>query len=66
MTTEPEVSQDALQIARIVRTSCINAARKGYENAEISGLCGEGALEAAISAIEMLNLEFLLAKQPIK
>ena len=42
--------------AEAVRAACIQAAVDGYENASISGLCGEGAFEAAISAIRMLDL----------
>ncbi|MDH3316417.1 MAG: acetyltransferase [Gammaproteobacteria bacterium] len=45
--------------------ACIQAAIDGYENASISGLCAEGAFEAAISAIRMLDLERLAAgKKP--
>jgi len=39
-----------------VRAACIEAALQGYEHAAMSGLCGEGALEATISAIRMLDL----------
>ncbi len=52
-------------IAEAVRMACIRAAIDGYENASISGLCAEGAFEAAISAIRMLDLERLAAgKKP--
>lgn len=51
------ISEDRLRFARSIRDACIEAAKKGYENAAISGLCEEGALEAAISAIHMLDLE---------
>ncbi|ROO25484.1 acetyltransferase [Salinisphaera orenii] len=50
------MSQDELTIAAGVRDACIDAALAGYEDASISGLCGEGALEVAISAIRRLNL----------
>lgn len=49
-----------LQLARRVRDACIQAAKDGYERAAISGLCEEGALEAAISAIHMLDLDEVL------
>lgn len=47
--------------AERVRSACVAAARLGYEDAAMSGLCGEGALEAAIGAIEKLDLRELLA-----
>ncbi|MBW3567538.1 MAG: acetyltransferase [Proteobacteria bacterium] len=40
-----------------VRAACLIAARTAYEDAMQRGLCAEGALEAALGAIEMLNLE---------
>ena len=52
-----DISEDRLRVARSIRDACIAAAKQGYENAAISGLCEEGALEAAISAIHMLDLE---------
>lgn len=47
------------EFAEAVRAACIQAAVEGYENASISGLCAEGAFEAAISAIRMLDLSAL-------
>ncbi len=44
------------KLAEIAKEACIQAALRGYENASISGLCREGAWEAAISAIRMLDL----------
>lgn len=49
-----------LELARAVRDACIRAAKEGYENAAISGLCEDGALEAALSAIHMVDLEALV------
>lgn len=51
--------QDQHRFANRVREECIQAAVAGYENASISGLCAEGAFEAAISAIRMLDVEAL-------
>ena len=56
-------SPTPLEIARAVRTACVNSAKDAYNNAAMSGLCDEGALEAAISAIEMLDIEALVEKQ---
>ena len=50
-----------LELAEAIRQACIEAALQGYENAAISGLCHEGAWEAAISAIRMVDLEAVLA-----
>ncbi|WP_087720555.1 acetyltransferase [Salinicola salarius] len=50
---------EALQLATKVQKACIEAALSGYENAALSGLCQEGAIKAAISAIQMLDLNAL-------
>lgn len=47
---------DPLHLAERVRDACIDAALAGYEDAAMSGLCHEGAWEAAISAIRRLDL----------
>lgn len=44
-----------------IRDACVEAAIAGYEDAAISGLCHEGAFEAAISAIRRLDLDALKA-----
>lgn len=44
-------------LAQTVKDACIKAAANGYENAAVSGLCHQGAQEAAISAIQMLDLD---------
>ncbi len=46
----------ARQLTEAVRRACIDAAIDGYERASISGLCHEGAWEAAVSAIRMAAL----------
>ena len=54
-------SQDeSRELARTVRDACIEAALAGYENARISGLCHEGAWEAAVSAMRVIDLERVL------
>ena len=59
MPTPSETRDERLLAARI-REACISAALEGYENASLSGLCHEGAWEAAISAIRMVDLERIL------
>jgi hypothetical protein len=52
MTTET----DARRLAEEVKQACITAAREGYAQAAASGLCDEGAFEAAVGAMQMLDL----------
>lgn len=47
------------EIARQIRNECIQTALSAYEDASISGLCAEGAFEAAVSAMRMLDVEQL-------
>lgn len=51
------------QQAQQIREACIKAAREGFMDASIQGLCTEGAMEAAVSAIQMLDLEKLLVQK---
>jgi hypothetical protein len=44
------------ELAEAVRAACLKAARDAYENAAISGLCEEGAIEVALGAISSLDL----------
>lgn len=43
-------------VAEATRQACIKAALSGYEDALLSGLCREGAWEAAVSAIRRVDL----------
>lgn len=45
-----------------VRAACLKAARDAYDDALVRGLCAEGALEAALGAIETLDLDALPGK----
>ncbi len=61
------IAEDALVLrncAHAVKAACLEAAISGYERASISGLCSEGAFEAAISAIRMVELESIIANPP--
>lgn len=49
-------------LAEKIREICIKAAKDGFIDASISGLCTEGAIEAAIGAIQMVDLEKELSK----
>lgn len=50
-------------LAESVRKACIEAARDGFKDASMSGLCNEGAMEAAISAIQNLDLQKVIQKK---
>lgn len=47
------------EIREAVRAACLKAARDAFEDAGMRGLCAEGALEAALGAIETLDLDSL-------
>lgn len=47
-------------IARAVRDACLEAARRGYEEAAMSGLCEQGRIEMALDAIRALELREIL------
>ena len=51
---------DPLQLAAAVRNACVRAALDGYEQAQIAGLCQEGAWEAAVDAMRMVDLKMIL------
>lgn len=48
------------QLAEQVRNACIDAAREGFMDASMSGLCTEGAMKVAISAIQKLDIETII------
>lgn len=55
---------ERLALGERVRAACIEAALDGYEDAAMAGLCGEGALEVAISAMRRVALDELVADEP--
>ncbi len=55
-----ESKQSKRELAEKVRQACMQAAIAGFEQARMDGLCEEGAVETAVSAILNLNLENLL------
>ena len=44
------------ELREAVRAACLQAAREAYEDALVRGLCQEGAIEAALGAIETLDV----------
>jgi len=57
----PESSNQLIELANAVREHCITAAQEGFQDASIQGLCTEGAMEAAISAMHRLDLNQVIA-----
>ncbi len=53
-----------MDMARAVQQACIAAARRAFADAAQSGLCGEGALEAAIGAMQTLDLAAVVRQAP--
>ena len=51
---------DVRELAEKVRQSCIQAAKDAFEDASLNGLCRDGALEAAIGAMQSINVEELV------
>ena len=51
---------DRLDLAEAVRSACLQAALDAYEQAGVSGLCGEGRWEIAVQTIRNLDLVQLL------
>jgi hypothetical protein len=51
------------ELSEKIREACIKAAREGFMDASMSGLCTEGAMEAAISAMQSLNMEQLIEEE---
>lgn len=49
-------------IAEKVRSACVKAAKEGFRDASISGLCQDGAMEAAVSAIQTLDLNKIVSE----
>lgn len=52
------------ELAETVRTASLEAARRAYEEAALSGLCEEGRIEAALDAIRALDIAALLRRAP--
>lgn len=56
-------NKNTIDLAEQVRRACIKAAREGFMDASLSGLCAEGAMEAAISAMQSLRLEEVIEEE---
>lgn len=54
------MNMDTDRLAEAVRAACIEAATAAYENAGIQGLCEAGRWEAAVGAIQSIDLRALV------
>jgi len=52
---------DPRDIAETVRRACVEAALAAYEDAQVRGLCREGAWEVAIEAVRSLDIAAVVA-----
>jgi len=50
-----------LELAETVREACLCTLLQAFENAGISGLCGEGRWEIAVQALRSLDLRAVVA-----
>lgn len=60
MNDKSPIESVKLEIAEKVREACIEAAGNGFRDAKMSGLCNDGAIEAAVGAIQSLDLEKII------
>lgn len=63
MKNNKEISSDDRELGLAVRDACVDALREGFQDASMSGLCVEGAMEAAVSAIQKLDIETIIQEQ---
>ncbi|MBW7857739.1 MAG: hypothetical protein H3C43_05485 [Leptonema sp. (in: Bacteria)] len=63
LTKDLNLSQaEIIELLQRLKTECEKAILSGYEDAQISGLCHEGALEMAVGRLRSLKPEQLIAK----
>ena len=55
------MSLDALELAEKIRSACIDAALRAYDDAGVQGLCAQGRWEAAVGAMRAVELDGLLS-----
>ena len=51
---------NAEQLAEALRAACVQAAVAAYEDAGVRGLCEEGRWEAAVGALQSIDLRKLI------
>jgi hypothetical protein len=63
MISDLETTQHDRHIAASIKAACVRAALEAYERASADGLCAEGALEIALDAIRVLDIEATLEQE---
>lgn len=53
---------ERLRLAEAVRRACVEAALEAYEDAQIRGLCHEGAWECAVGAVSQVDIRRIVAE----
>ncbi len=53
---------DERRLAEAVRRACVDAALAAYEDAQIRGLCREGAWECAVDAVRQVDVARIIAE----
>lgn len=53
---------EKLRLAEAVRRACVEAALEAYEDAQIRGLCHEGAWECAVGAVSQVDIRRIVAE----
>jgi hypothetical protein len=56
-------NEEQYRLADKVKEACVQAAKEGFQDASMSGLCTEGAIEAAVSAIQKLDIQKILDEE---
>ena len=51
-----------LRLAEAVRTACLESVLQAYEDAQMRGLCHEGAWEVAVGALRALDVEQIASR----
>ncbi|MEX2435396.1 MAG: acetyltransferase [Balneolaceae bacterium] len=46
-----------IELAEVIRKACVKEATEGFRDASLIGLCMEETMEAAVSAIQKMNIE---------
>ncbi len=57
---------DEKALAERIRAACLKALLEAHEDAGVQGLCAEGRWEAAVSALERLDVSELVEPSPSK
>ncbi|MDZ7716816.1 MAG: acetyltransferase [Balneolaceae bacterium] len=60
-----ESDEQLTQLAQEVQDACFEAAKEGFQEASISGLCRDGAIEAALGAIQSLDINKLIKQADV-